>query len=140
MFQKDYILRMIEMAGKMIAGILGLIKKRELEEATRELNLAYNNFLREDSAFFQAIPVNEITERLLHDHNYTNGHLEILAELLYAESELRLAMEDRKACLEFSEKSLILYEFIDRELKTYTPARISRMDSLQNRIRELKKN
>jgi hypothetical protein len=134
MFQKDYILRMIEMAATMIAGILGLIRKGELDEASRELDIAFNNFLREDSAFFQAIPEEEITDRLLHDHNYTNGHLEILAELLNAEAELELAQGNRPGCLEFSRKSLILFEFIDREMKTYSPERLEKMETIRKRI------
>lgn len=140
MFQKDYILRMIEMAAKMIAGILGLIKKGELEEAAKELDAAYDKFLREDSAFFQAITVDKITERLLHDHNYTNGHLEILAELMNAEAELEMAKGDFHGSLQFSEKSLILYEFIDREMKTFSRERIDKMDALRKRIAQLRTN
>jgi hypothetical protein len=39
MYQKDYILRMIEMLGEMIAGILGLIKKGEFEQAVLPFGL-----------------------------------------------------------------------------------------------------
>jgi hypothetical protein len=125
---------MIEMAATMIAGILGLIKKGELDKASRELDAAFNNFLKEDSSFFQAIPEEEITDRLLHDHNYTNGHLEILAELLNAEAELELAQGNRPGSLEYSRKSLILFEFIDREMKTYSPERLEKMEMIRKRI------
>lgn len=137
MLQKDYILKMIEMAASMIAGILGRIKKRELKEASLELARAYNNFLREDSSFFQAIPAEEITDKLLHDHNYTNGHLEILAELLNAEGELELALGKATGSLLSFKKSLILFEFIDKELKTYSPDRLAKIDHIRAIIKEL---
>ena len=34
MYQRDYILRMIEMIAELVAGILGLIKKGDLEKAS----------------------------------------------------------------------------------------------------------
>ena len=137
MYQKDYILRMIEMIMKFIGEFLGLLKKGELEEASENLEKAYNTFLKEDAVFFRNIPAGELTDKLLKEHNYTNGHLEVLAELFNAEAELRYARKDRPGCLEFSEKSLILFEFIDREYKTLSMERINKMEALRNRIAEL---
>ena len=139
MYQKDYILRMIEMIMKFIGEFLGLLKKGDLDEASEQLTKAYNTFLKEDAVFFYKIEAGELTDKLLKEHNYTNGHLEILAELFNAEAELRNARNDKPGCLEFSEKSLILYEFIDREYKTLSMARINKMDILRNRITELSK-
>jgi len=140
MYQKDYILRMIEMIMKFISEFLGLIKKGELKEASDKLENAYNTFLKEDAVFFRSIPAGELTNKLLKEHNYTNGHLEVLAELFNAEAELRLARNDRPGCLEFSEKSLIIFEFLDKEYKTYSMERINRMDNLRNLIAELSRN
>ena len=109
MYQKDYILRMIEMLGDLIAGILRLIKKGEFELATEKLENVYNKMLKEDSAFFRDIPENELTDRLLHQHNYTNGHLEVLAELFNAEAELRLARGNKTGSREYSRRSLRLF-------------------------------
>ena len=81
---------MIEMLGDLIARILGLIKKGDIEHATGKLENLYHKMLQEDSSFFRDIPENELTDTLLHKHNYTNGHLEVLAELFNAEAELCL--------------------------------------------------
>jgi len=137
MYQKDYILRMIEMLGKMIAGILGLIKKGDFEQAENKLEDVYFSMLKEDSAFFRDIPVDELTDKLLHGHNYTNGHLEVLAELFYAEAELRLAKDDKPGTLEYSQKSLRLFEFIDTEYKTYSRERIDKIAAIKERIKTL---
>ena len=137
MYQKDYILRMIEMLGKMIAGILGLIKKGDFEQAENKLEDVYFSMLKEDSAFFRDIAVDELTDKLLHWHNYTNGNLEVLAELFYAEAELRLAKDDKPGTLEYSQKSLRLFEFIDTEYKTYSRERIDKIAAIKERIKTL---
>jgi hypothetical protein len=137
MYQKDYILRMIEMLGDLIAGILGLIKKGEFEKATDKLENLYLGMLKEDSAFFRDIPIDELTDRLLHQHNFTNGHLEVLAELLNAEAELCLAQGNKTGSLEYSRRSLRLFEFIDAEYKTYSQDRIDKIAAIRNRIKML---
>ncbi len=137
MYQKDYILRMLEMIRELIMGILGLIKKGDLEKAGDQLDRLYYDFLKEDSAFFTAIPAGELTQKLLHEHNYTEGHLEILAWLFDTEAELNLVRGNKEMCLEFSRKSLKLFEFIDNEQKTYSAGRLGKMTSIRNRIKSL---
>ena len=137
MYQKDYILRMIEMIGELIAGILGLIKKGDFSQASKELGRIYYQMLREDSAFFRTIPEEELTHKLLQEHNYTGGHLEILAELFNAEAELELAQGNKAGSLECSRKSLILFEFIDREQKTFSFERADKMTAIGKRIEAL---
>jgi hypothetical protein len=137
MYQKDYILRMIEMLGQLIAGILGLIKKGDFEQAEDKLENLYYTMLKEDSAFFRDIPVDDLIDRLLHEHNYTNGHLEVLAELFNAEAELRLAKGEKSETLEYSQKSLRLFEFIDSEYKTYSRERIDKINAIKERIKTL---
>jgi len=139
MYQKDYILRMIEMIADLIAGILGRIKKGELKQASDELKRIYSDFLREDSSFFESIPEEELTDKLLQNHNYTNGHLEILAELFNAEAELRLAQGNKTGSLEFSKKSLKIFEFLDNEQKTYSFEKINKMEEIRKRIETLQK-
>jgi hypothetical protein len=52
MYQRDYILRMIEMMGDFIAAILKMMKKEQFPEAFRMIENAYFEFLKEDAAFF----------------------------------------------------------------------------------------
>jgi len=140
MYQKDYVLRMIEMIRELIMGILGLIKKGDLDIAGEKIDNLYYDFLKEDSAFFTSIPAGELTEKLLQEHNYTHGHLEILAWLFDAEAELELARGNRKMSLEFSRKSLILFEFIENEQKSYSFDREGKLKMIRNRIKSLKED
>jgi len=77
---------MIEMLGDLLAAIFGLIKKGDYKKASANLGKIYYDMLKEDAAFFRAIPADELTHKLMKEHNYTNSHLEILAELFYAEA------------------------------------------------------
>lgn len=137
MYQKDYILRMIEMIGDLIAAILGLVRKGEYIKASEQLGKIYYDMLKEDAAFFRSIPVDKLTQKLLEEHNYTNGHLEILAELFNAEAELEFAKGNKTGSLEYSVKSLTLFEFIDLEQKTFSFVRSEKMTAIRNRIKEL---
>jgi len=138
MYQQDYILRMIEMLGDLLAAIFGLIKKGDYKKAGDKLDRIYYDMLKEDAAFFRSIPKDELTHTLLEEHNYTNGNLEILAELFNAEAELELAQGNNAGSLEYSEKSLLLFEFIDLKEKTLSFERIDKMAAIRNRIEGLK--
>ena len=137
MYQKDYILRMIEMFGELLAGIFGLIKKGQYNRASEQIGKVYYDMLKEDASFFKAIPEEDLTNKLIMEHNYTNGHLEILAELFNAEAELGLVQGNKPGCLEYSRKSLILFEFVDTNQKTYSLERINKMESIRKRIETL---
>lgn len=138
MYQKDYILRMIEMVGQLIAAILGKIRKGEYDTAYRQLSNLYYDVLKEDAAYFRNIPENELTTSLLKNHNYTNGHLEILAELFSAEAELSIAENKNTSAITFLRKSLIIFEFIDSEQKIYSLERINKMEALRRKLELLR--
>ncbi len=136
MYSRDYILRMIELIGQLIAAILGKIRKGDYDTASRNLSNLYYDVLKEDASYFRNLDEKDITGGLLKDHDYTNDHLEILGELFNAEAELCLARGDKKGCLEYSRKSIILLEFVDSETKTYSLERINKMESIRKRMDE----
>lgn len=137
MFQKDYILRMIEMIGDLIAAILGLIKKGDPEQAQKLLERGYYELLRREASFFQMIPKEQLTHTLLNEHNYTSGHLAVLAELFYAEALVCEATDRKKDGLVSYEKSLVLLEFLEQEDRTWSAQREERMNQIKSRITEL---
>ena len=135
MIQKDYILRMIEMLGNLIAAILGLVRKGEFTRASENLNQIYYDMLKQDAAYFRTLPEDELTDKLLQEHNYTNGHLEILAELFNAEAELASAKGDTDNSLAYTRKALILFEYIDKAYRTYSQDRIDKINTLRERVK-----
>ena len=98
----------------------------------------YYDMLKQEAVFFRSIPQDELTDKLLREHNFTNGHLEILAELFNAEAEVQMARGNKKECAEYSLKALVLFEFIDKEQKTYSYERIKRMEGLRERIKSIR--
>lgn len=138
MYQKDYILRMIEMLGDLLAGIFGLVRKGDITEASEKLDNLYYDMLKEDAAFFRSIAPEDLTRKLMEEHNYTNGHLEILAELFNAEAELELAQGNNAGSVEYSEKALLLFEFVDTAQKTLSVERLDKMDDIRARILRLR--
>jgi hypothetical protein len=140
MYQKDFILRMIELFGEFLAAIMGLIRKGEYTRASEKIGRVYYDMLKEDASFFRSLPENDLTKTLLENHNYTNGHLEILAELFNAEAELSLAQGNKSGSLEFSRKSLILFEFVDSDQKTYSLERLNKIETIRQRIENLIQN
>jgi len=125
---------MVEMLGELIASILGLIKKGSYKQASEALEKAYINFLNEDAAFFRTIPTDKLSQKLIEEHNYTNGHLEILAELFATEAELQYAQNNKNACSEFSEKAIMLLEFLNKETKNYSLERNEKITLLKSRL------
>ena len=134
MIQKDYMLRMIEMLGDLLAAVFGLIRKGDYERATERLNQIYYDMLKQDAAFFRNLDVDDMTDKLLNEHNFTNGHLEILAELFNAEAEIAIIKGDTENARSYSAKALILFEYVDKAYRTYSQDRIDKMNKLRERI------
>ena len=128
---------MVEMLGDLIAAVFGLVRKGDFQQATENLERIYYDMLKEDAAFFRSIPKENLTHELLEKHDYTNGHLEILAELFNAEAELAEAQGNPQGCLEYSEKALLLFEFIDLQQKTLSLDRLDKMTLIRDRITKL---
>jgi len=140
MYQRDYILRMIEMLGELLRAIFGLITRGDLKQAEIKLNETYYTMLRKDAWFFQNIPEDRLTRTLIEDHNYTNDHLQILAELFYAEAELQVAKNNLRGGRSSYQKSLLLFEFVDEADRTYSDERLKKMEMIRNKMAELDKS
>jgi hypothetical protein len=128
---------MIEMLVDLMAYILGLIKKGDFQKATQSLENAYYDFLKQDAAFFHRIPKEDLTDKLLREHHFTNGHLEILSELFYAQAELSYAQGNQIRSFQFYEKALVLLDFIEKESKTFSVEKQSRISLIKDRIAKI---
>jgi len=125
---------MIEMMGDLIAAILGLIKKGDHEQAEKMIERGYYELLRRDASYFQLIPKEQLTDKLLSDHDYTNGHLAVLAELFFAEATLNEAQNKLNRSRTNYEKSLVLLEFLEQDDKTWSAKREDRKSLLKEKI------
>ena len=140
MYHKDYILRMVEMIGDLIAAFLGLLKKGDLDQAEKLMERGYTELLRNDASFFLLIPKEQLTDKLLGEHHYEHYHLEILSELFFAEASLAEARHKTGHSLECYEKSLLLTEFLEQEDKTWSARREERKAFLGQKIDSLRES
>ena len=122
------------MMGDLIAAILGLIKKGDHEQAEKMIERGYYELLRRDASYFQLIPKEQLTDKLLSDHDYTNGHLAVLAELFFAEATLNEAQNKLNRSRTNYEKSLVLLEFLEQDDKTWSAKREDRKSLLKEKI------
>ncbi|RKE01998.1 hypothetical protein [Marinifilum flexuosum] len=134
MYQKDYVLRMIEMIGELIAQILGLLNKKNTKKASQILENAYRDFLKEDASFFRSLSKEKLTNSLLQEHNYTDEHLQVLAELFYAEAEIQNTKEQKALASEYYEKSLILFRFVVENSTNFSIRLEQRINLLEKKI------
>jgi len=134
MYQRDYILRMMEMLAQLIAGILKLIKTGTFNQASQALENAYHFAFQHDSLKLRDIPEEKLVENLLKELHYTSGHLEMLAELFFAEAELLRAEEKQPDSSLLYRKSLALYEYIDRESRSFSQDRQDKMLIIRDRL------
>ena len=125
---------MIEMMGELIAGLLGLIKKGEFQQAQQSIENAYYGFLQEDASMLQNIPVEKLTDTLLQEHHYTHGHLEILSELFFVQAELFHAQGKAKESIPFYEKSLVLSSFTVKASKAWSAEKQERLQYLRRQL------
>jgi len=137
MYQKDFLLRMIEMLGLFVAEILRRIKKGDFQEATLLIDHAYQDLLKRNVIFFDKIPLRNLTDSLIQEYNYTNGHLEILSELFYTQAELNYAQNNQDESLKYYQKSLHLLNFVIEESKTFNFDKQTKLSHMRNRIAEL---
>lgn len=137
MYQKDYILRMLEMMGDFIAAIMARIRKKDFEKASEMLENSYQTLLQSDASFFYNIPAEALTQTLLEKHNYTYNHLEILSELFLAQAELLFAQNKKEQSRQCYQKAKTLMEFLDKNSGNLSIQRSSNLTLIQNRIKEL---
>lgn len=135
-YQRDYVLRMIEMMGDFILALLGKIKKKDFESASEMIDNAYQEMLKEDAAFFDRIPLEKLAHELLNEHNYTNGHLEILGDLFYAQGELLLAQGNEAESKRYYVKARYLIEYVMADTKVFSFDKQERLSKIEMRLRQ----
>jgi tetratricopeptide (TPR) repeat protein len=138
MYQKDYLMKMLEMLGDFISSVLGFIKNGEFNRANELIEEAYSDFLKQDAAYFNGLPVDKLTHHLLQEHNYSYGHLEVLSELFNAQAELHYRQGRNRESLVCFEKALVVLTFVVNESKTFSQEKENKLADLQEKVRDLR--
>ncbi len=125
MLQRDYIQRLIR---EFMAALQRLLEKKEVGERQEEVRRLFTQYMG-DYAFFHTASLDDIM-RWFEKYNEEErlDRIGMLAELYYAEADT-MSEPIRSDVLD---KAFLLFDFIDRHSRTYSPERLKKMREIEN--------
>lgn len=125
MLQRDYIQRLIR---EFMAALQRLLEKKEVGERQEEVRRLFTQYMG-DYAFFHTASLDNIM-RWFEKYNEEErlDRIGMLAELYYAEADT-MSEPIRSDVLD---KAFLLFDFIDRHSRTYSPERLKKMREIEN--------
>ena len=131
MYQKDYIMRMIEAFAKMVAGIIGLIKKGDPDGAISRIKETYDIIIK----------INPEELYQFDDHEWYTfckerslDELEMIAELFKLEGEIRMDAGNSDEGLRMLYRSLELFKYVDGQSGTFSVVRFEKITTLEEEL------
>ena len=129
MLQRDYIQRLIR---EFVAALQRLLEKKEVGERQEEVRRLFTQYMG-DYAFFHTASLDDIM-RWFEKYNEEErlDRIGMLAELYYAEADT-MSEPMRSDVLD---KAFLLFDFIDRHSRTYSPERLKKMREINEKVRK----
>ena len=116
MFQRDYILRLVEQLAKTLGVVLTLKKARRFDEAERAIAKAAQNLVGLDVETLLALPVEQIVSLFSPGGSLDAGKCIVVAELLYEHGEIQSFQEEEETAYHARIRALsLLLEVSGRE-------------------------
>jgi hypothetical protein len=116
MFQRDYILRLVEQLAKTLGAVLTLKKSRRFDEAERVITEAARNLVGIDIETLLALSIDQIVTLFSPGGSLDTGKCLVVAELLYEEGEVNnLQGDERIAYISRTRALALLLEVSGRE-------------------------
>jgi hypothetical protein len=130
MKQDDYFLKQIDILGRIlgeiVSDLLKLKNKGEIMESIEITTQALKNELDLHLNDILLLQNEKIVEFLQEEKKFDNGHLDKLAEILFILGYDHVS-ENR---INILEKSLTIYEYLNKNSTTYSPERITRIGKI----------
>ena len=134
MRQDDYFLRQIDILGRILGKILtDLLKKKgtgEIMDSVEVTAQALKSELDIDLNSLLLVNNENLVEFLKTEKKFGEQHLEKMAELFFI---LGQDLKNEKALL-FLEKSVTIYEYLNKTSSTYSLDRIHKIDKIKKMI------
>lgn len=131
MFKKDYLLRIIEEAIRLLAKAAQMIDDDDLENAEKQIKKTYD--LLKANPAWNTLPLPDLV-KALEKADFDDHRMEILADLFKVEAQLKEAENLPRKAYEYFIKSLAIYEYVDKNSTTYSFERIAKIDDLKERL------
>lgn len=138
MEKRDYLIDQIEQLGQALAMIfsklLGFKNQGKVPEAIEMTSLSLKSELNLDLDELMAIPTEDFVSRMKEDKKFNYTNLELLADiLLHIADELYQRNSDSMQDLNFYDKALKVYKYLNERDLTYSferQAKIERIESV----------
>jgi len=132
MIRRDYLLRLVDQAVRLLYALVGMVDLRRYPEALQLLNDGYRQFFGMDSDTIIRLPLSYLREQLGNDAEGTR----IMAGLLEAEGDVLLLMEQETAAVARWERGITLLLEAEQEgWLIILPELPTTIDSLARRLR-----
>jgi hypothetical protein len=119
MFQKDYILRIIEDFFRFLSVILKLRSEKKYTEALQKCDETSLSLLRIDMNTIEKLPSEELKE-YVEGLSLAPQQIEILAGLLYEKSEIHYETNSVFSAKNSVDKSLLLYLIVSESTRNFS--------------------
>ncbi len=127
MLERDYIMRLIQ---EFMAALARVLEKKEVTTRREEIRKLYDKYVGPYTLYYNA-SVDEVMQAIQsYGVEQRIQRLEMLAELYYTEADM-VSKPDRDFLLE---KAYTLFDFIDRNGKTYSFDRLMKMDKIRKEL------
>jgi hypothetical protein len=138
MYQKDYILRLIEQVAKAIAVILGLISKKQYLEALEEAKKAYLNYLNIETSYLDSVPPDNMGEILQKETEMGHHELEIIGKLLKLEGDAFIGQGKNEDARNKYLRGLSILEYINNTKNTeFSIERFQYIQQIRDRLKTM---
>jgi len=131
MYERDYIMRMIEAFAKMIAAIVGLREKGELDKARSLVEEAYDTVLKVNSGEIKEF---DDTQWKQFCSKRSLEELEMLADLLMVEGEIQIDSGQTEGVCELLTRALQLLKLAEAQSGTFSLTRFDKMTELEQKL------
>ncbi len=136
MEQEDYIKRQIEqlgkVLGKLLADLIRLKTSGRMSDGIEEADQALKTELDLDITSLTLIPAEAFLSSLLAVRKFNDKHFEQLADILFLiAEELYTSHSDSLRMKKLYERSLIIYEVLDKTSSTYSFERHMKIEKIK---------
>lgn len=131
MYEKDYIMRMIEAFARMLAAIIGLKQKGDLDKARELMEEAYDTVLKVNSGEIKAYDQEQWNQFC---SKRSPEELEMLADLLKVEGEIMLDSGHPEGVCQLLFKALQLLKLVDAQSDAFSVTRFDKISQLEQQL------
>jgi hypothetical protein len=112
MFQRDYILRLIEDFARFMAAMSGLKREGKLDDAMTLIDEAYRDLFKVEARSIKSLKPDELIQFLQAEKGMNNEALKMIGELLYEEGMIYVDHGDPVSAVNVLQKSKVVIHYL----------------------------